>query len=98
MREGRKFFPHATAFTAGAIVFITTLRYYSMRYRKVAMNIFHVIRRLGVCEKLNVANNERPTPLLRAVARYPLNAAVFFFTRFITLLKRFLRKSGCNID
>lgn len=28
-----------------------------MRYRKVAMNIFHVIRRLGR-EKLNILNNK----------------------------------------
>lgn len=44
-----------------AIVFIITLRYYSMRYRKVAMNIFHVIRRRLGREKLNVLNNKMAT-------------------------------------
>lgn len=68
------------------IVFITTLRYYSMRYRKVAMNIFHVIRLVGCAKNWTSRNNERPTPSAISPSRRGSNELIL---SFLTLLMRF---------
>lgn len=57
----------------GAIVFIITLRYYPMRYRKVAMNIFHVIRR-----RLGGVGGKKKNAVYGA-NREKLNIALFLY-------------------